>query len=267
MYDRHLYMANGGQIYYGIYPGSVQTISTSASYADGNWHHAVAVTSTTDGSFLYIDGALVTSDASMTTSQSYGVNGYWRIAYDNLDGWTNQPSSRYFNGSLDDIAIYKSALTASQVYSLYGAGSSPTCAGNTLSLQANSVSGATYSWSGPNGFTSTSQNPTVTTNAATANAGTYTLTVTSSAGCTTTTTVTAVVNDAPSAAFTATSTVQIGSNATVTYSGTYASASTYTWDFNGGTIVSGSGVGPYTINWSSAGTKTITLTALKNQLH
>ncbi|MDO3642346.1 DUF2341 domain-containing protein [Mucilaginibacter sp. L3T2-6] len=260
MYDRHLYMANGGQIYYGIYPGSVQTISTSASYADGNWHHAVAVTSTTDGSFLYIDGALVTSDASMTTSQSYGVNGYWRIAYDNLDGWTNQPSSRYFNGSLDDIAIYKSALTASQVYSLYGAGSSPICAGNTLSLQANSVSGATYSWSGPNGFTSTSQNPTVTTNAATANAGTYTLTVTNSTGCTTTTTVTAVVNDAPSAAFTATSTVQIGSNATVTYSGTYASASTYTWDFNGGTIASGSGVGPYTINWSSAGTKTITLT-------
>src|SRR6202012_4677464 len=40
----------------------------------------------------------------------------------------------------------------------------------------------------------------------------------------------------------------------------YSATSTYTWDFNGGTIASGSGVGPYTVYWTSAGTKTITLT-------
>lgn len=257
-YDRHIYMSNAGQIYYGIYPGSVQTISTTTSYADGSWHHVVATTSTTDGSFLYVDGAVVAADATMTTCQSYA--GYWRIAYDNVNGWTNQPTDPFFTGSLDDIAIYKSALTASQVYSLYGAGSPPTCAGSSLLLQANSVSGATYFWTGPNGFTSSSQNPTVTTNASSANAGTYTLTVTASTGCTTTTTVTAVVNDLPSAAFTATSTVIVGNNAAVTYGGTYASTSTYTWDFGGGTPATGTGGGPFSVSWSSAGTKTITLT-------
>lgn len=257
-YDRHIYMTNAGQIYYGIYPGSVQTISTATSYADGNWHQVVATTSTTGGSFLYVDGAVVATDATMTTCQSYA--GYWRIAYDNVNGWTNQPTNPYFTGSLDDIAIYKSALTASQVYSLYGAGSPPTCAGSSLLLQSNGVSGATYSWTGPNGFTSSSQNVTVTTNAAAANAGTYTLTVTSASGCATTQVVTAVVNPLPSAAFTATSAVTVGSNATVTYGGTYASTSTYTWDFGGGTPATGTGVGPYTVNWSTTGTKTITLT-------
>ena len=49
-----------------------------------------------------------------------------------------------------------------------------------ISLNVNSsVSGATYSWTGPNGFTSTSKNPTVS------NTGTYTATVTNPAnGCT-----------------------------------------------------------------------------------
>jgi hypothetical protein len=50
--------------------------------------------------------------------------------------------------------------------------------GITLNVNS-SVSGATYSWTGPNGFTSTAKNPTVST------AGTYTATVTNPAnGCT-----------------------------------------------------------------------------------
>ncbi|MES2108527.1 MAG: DUF2341 domain-containing protein [Bacteroidota bacterium] len=259
-YDRHIYMTNAGQIYFGIYPGSVQTLGTATSYADGNWHHVVATTSTTSGSFLYVDGAVVAADASMTTSQSYA--GYWRIGYDNVNGWTNQPTNPYFTGALDDIAIYSTAITATQVYQLYGAGSPPVCVGSSLTLQANSVSGATYSWSGPNGFTSTSQNPTVAASATTTNSGTYTLTVTASTGCTTTQTVTAIVNPLPAATFTATSPVTAGGSntSTITYTGTYAATSTYTWNFGGGTIVSGSGAGPYTISWSTVGTKTITLT-------
>ncbi|HVW94580.1 MAG TPA: DUF2341 domain-containing protein [Mucilaginibacter sp.] len=256
-YDRHIYMTNSGQIYYGIYPNTVKTLNSTATYADGNWHHVVATTSTTYGSYLYIDGAVVAGDPTMTTSQNY--SGYWRVGYDKVDGWTNSPTNAYFTGSLDDIAIYNTALTASDVYTLYGAGSLPTCAGSPLQLQANTVSGATYSWSGPGGYTSTAQNPTVSSSATTANAGTYTLTVTGSGGCSTVINVTAVVNDAPTSTFTATSSVEIGANSTITFTGTYAATSTYTWDFNGGTVVSGSGVGPYTVNWSASGTKTVTL--------
>jgi hypothetical protein len=262
-YDRHIYMDNSGYVYFGLYvtsTGVAHTINSTATYADGSWHHAVATCSTTTGSSLYIDGQLQSSDASMTTPETYTGNGYWRVGYSNVAGWTNPPTNLFFTGSLDDIAVYNTTISASQVYTLYGAGSSPACANSTLALQVNTVGADTYSWTGPNSFTSTSQNPTVSTSATTAMAGTYTCTVTSAGGCTSSINVTAVVNAAPSSAFTATSSVLIGANATITYSGTYSATSTYTWNFNGGTIASGSGVGPYTVNWSTPGSKTVTLT-------
>jgi sugar lactone lactonase YvrE len=257
-YDRHIYMNNSGQIYYGLYPGTVKTINTTSTYADGNWHHVVATTSTTSGSNLYVDGVLQATDATMTTSQSY--TGYWRVAYDNINGWTSQPSSFYFNGSLDDIAVYNTAISASQVATLYGASvTSPVCAGSTLSLSVNTVSGATYSWSGPNSFSSSSQNPTVSSSATTAMAGTYTCTV-SSAGCSSSINVTAVVNAAPSATFTATSSISAGGSATITYTGTDPSTSTYSWTFTGGSPSTGSGQGPFSVTYSAPGTYTASLT-------
>jgi hypothetical protein len=59
----------------------------------------------------------------------------------------------------------------------------PICSGSTLTLSTPSLSGATYSWTGPNGFTSSAQNPTVSTSATTAMAGTYNVTVTLFGGC------------------------------------------------------------------------------------
>lgn len=257
-YDRHIYMNSSGQLYFGVKPGGTyNTISTTASYADGAWHHAVATMSSTNGANLYVDGALQASDPTMTSAGAY--TGYWRVAYDNLASWPGAPASYYFNGSLDDIAVYQTELTAAQVYTLYGAGSAPVCPGSTLTLQANTVSGATYSWSGPGGFTSTSQNPTIS-NVTSANAGTYVLTVTGSNGCTSQLNVTGVVNALPSTTFTATSSVNINSNATVTYTGTDPSTSTYSWDFNGGTPSTGTGQGPFSVQWATLGTKTITLT-------
>lgn len=55
---------------------------------------------------------------------------------------------------------------------------SPICIGETLTLATPTVSGATYSWTGPNSFSSSTQNPTVTTNATSAVAGTYSVTTT-----------------------------------------------------------------------------------------
>jgi hypothetical protein len=63
------------------------------------------------------------------------------------------------------------------------ANSGPVCVGQTINLVASSIQDATYSWSGPNGFTSSLQNPTVTNSASLTNAGTYNLTVTKN-GCT-----------------------------------------------------------------------------------
>ncbi|MFI5148840.1 MAG: ice-binding family protein [Bacteroidia bacterium] len=58
---------------------------------------------------------------------------------------------------------------------------SPVCTGNAIDLTAQTVTGATYSWTGPAAYTSSVQNPVITPSLA-VNAGTYTLTVTES-GC------------------------------------------------------------------------------------
>lgn len=58
---------------------------------------------------------------------------------------------------------------------------SPVCLNSTIKLNADPVNGATYTWTGPNGFTSTGINPTIS-NVTKANAGAYVL-VMNSNGC------------------------------------------------------------------------------------
>ena len=53
----------------------------------------------------------------------------------------------------------------------------PVCEGNTLKLFASAIAGGTYSWTGPNGFSSSQQNP-IINNAALSDAGSYSVTVT-----------------------------------------------------------------------------------------
>jgi hypothetical protein len=71
----------------------------------------------------------------------------------------------------------------------------PVCEGAAASFSSTTVAGATYSWSGPNGFTSNLQNPSIPSTTI-ADAGTYTLTVTAS-GCSTSSSTTLGVNPNP----------------------------------------------------------------------
>jgi hypothetical protein len=103
----------------------------------------------------------------------------------------------------------------------------PYCAGATISLSTPTVSGATYAWTGPNGFTSALQNPT-RTNATTADAGTYSVTVTVS-GCTSAAgTTSVVVNPAP-ATPTASNTGPYCAGATISLSTPTVGGATYAW--------------------------------------
>jgi gliding motility-associated-like protein len=73
---------------------------------------------------------------------------------------------------------------------------SPVCAGDTLFLTVHSINGSTsYSWDGPNGFTSTIMNPRIA-NVQTTSTGTYTVDVTLN-GCTVPATVDVLVNPTP----------------------------------------------------------------------
>ena len=180
--DRIIYMNNTGQLFFGVFPGSAVTVNSPLSYNDNTWHLATATLSSSAGMVLYVDGVQVGSNSATVTAQNY--TGYWRIGFGNLAGWTSQPSSTYFNGSLDDALVYQRTLNASEVLTLFkspdGAGNNgPVCASTTINLSATTITGATYAWSGPNGFTSTLQNPTFSYTAA--SAGVYTLQITAAA--------------------------------------------------------------------------------------
>ncbi len=103
----------------------------------------------------------------------------------------------------------------------------PICALQTLSLTASTVAGATYSWTGPNSFTSNIQNPTIT-NASTLASGNYTVTV-NVAGCNSPISTTSVtVNPAPPAPTAGgTPTLCAGSNINLTASN--IPGATYSW--------------------------------------
>lgn len=135
-YDRHLYMRNDGRLVFGVYPGEVRTVQSTDRYDDGAWHHAVATLSA-DGQMLYVDGELVAVDPSTTTAQDY--LGYWRIGGDNLSGWPNRPSSDWFSGAIDEVAIYDRALTPGQISTHYAIGSgldAPTAAFTAIADEA-----------------------------------------------------------------------------------------------------------------------------------
>jgi gliding motility-associated-like protein/uncharacterized repeat protein (TIGR01451 family) len=68
---------------------------------------------------------------------------------------------------------------------------SPVCMDSTINLTAQSVLGATYAWTGPNGFSSPLQNPSIN-NASSTEAGTYSLTLINN-GCTSVTVLDTVV--------------------------------------------------------------------------
>jgi len=128
MYDRQLYVSANGYLVFDVYNGAYQHISSTASYHDNAWHHAVATLSSA-GMTLYADGALVASDASITSARCYlgggctgASSGFWRIAWDNLTGTYDPPPAFHFTGSLTYAAAYSYALTAAQVKDHYIAG-------------------------------------------------------------------------------------------------------------------------------------------------
>ena len=140
--------------------------------------------------------------------------------------------------------------------------SGPICAGDNISLTATcSTPGVTYSWTGPNGFTSTLQNPT-TIPAYTVNGGAYVVTATA-LGCLSSPSATVVIVHPipaitgtsftnPSACFAADGTIicsglaaGVSYSVTYTFNGTPASA-TVVADAAGNVTITGLTAGTYT---------------------
>lgn len=138
---------------------------------------------------------------------------------------------------------------------------SPVCQGNALLLSVNTVSGATYSWSGPNGYVSTLQSPSIS-NAQPIRTGIYTVSVTNSSCGTTTTTTSVTVNSSlGSLALTSNSPVCTGNNLNLSI--TNRTGFTFSWSGPNGfasttatPVIAGAtslDAGRYTVVVSSAG--------------
>ena len=129
--DRTVYMNKNGQLAFGVISGSTvtgakTTITSSTAYNDGQWHYVVASLGS-GGMSLYVDSKRVAQNAAVTTAIDY--QGWWRLGGDTLNGFSNKPSNVNFTGSVDDVALYSTPLTAAQIANHYNA-SGRTAAGS-----------------------------------------------------------------------------------------------------------------------------------------
>jgi hypothetical protein len=138
-------------------------------------------------------------------------------------------------------------------------------AASTLTYTGNAPSTATYTWN-LDGGTSTPSGGQGPLSVTWATSGTKNVTlVCNDNGCiSNTVSVPITVYAIPTSDFTATAAVCPNQNAAVSYTGTATAGATYTWSWDGGTVVSGSGVGPYQVRWATPGVKNLTLTVTQN---
>lgn len=144
---------------------------------------------------------------------------------------------------------------------------SPLCAGNdgAITYTGTGTANASYTWNfdGGNTTSGTGQGP-YNVNWTNPNLYNVTLTVTEN-GCVSTLTSNAVtVFNNPTSDFTASTDLCLGTASVVNYTGNASTNATYTWDFSGGTIASGSNQGPYSIDYANSGSYNITLVVVEN---
>jgi PKD repeat protein len=279
--DRLLYLDASGHVAFGVKPNAtLATVASPDTYNDGQWHHVAGVLSP-DGMKLYVDGELSGANAGVTVGEHLAL-GYWRVG--GGSAVTGLPGA--FAGAIDEVAVYKKALTPAQIaehVAAAGHGSTPPNALPTASfthgaaaLVASFQSTSTdsdgtidsYLWQFGDGTTSTEANPVHTY----VNAGTYevTLTVIDDGGALGTTTSTVTVTDptnlAPTASFTLLEPLEVGlrprfdASASVDPDGTVTG---WSWDFgNGGTSTQAAGRADY--RTSGPGTYVVFLTVTDN---
>ncbi|MCW2847311.1 MAG: signal peptidase [Marmoricola sp.] len=115
--DRLLYLGANGKVYFGV--GSAKTtVASTGVVNNGTWHHVVGTfVAGASGMKLYVDGAL--QGSTTATVQSYSANGYWRAGAEQMTGWASNPTDNYYDGTLDELAVYTDVLTPAEALSHY----------------------------------------------------------------------------------------------------------------------------------------------------
>ncbi|MFT4297507.1 MAG: LamG domain-containing protein [Micropruina sp.] len=113
-HDRMVYLQNSGKLSFAVGSEGKTTLTSKKAYRDGAWHHVVA---TQDSKYirLYVDSVLV---GKKKATKPATFTGFWRLGGGQTWG---RSSSSYFAGSVDEVAIYPSVLSAATVRTHYRA--------------------------------------------------------------------------------------------------------------------------------------------------
>ncbi|MFN8357943.1 MAG: LamG-like jellyroll fold domain-containing protein [Spirosomataceae bacterium] len=191
-------MSGNGSLMGAIGAGPSNPLPTSSLFTStSTWYHVVMMVD--DGvTKFYVNGTQLPETYSamppFTPTLAFTV------------GAASAMEGNWFTGDVDDIYVFERVLTNTEISALYTEGgatngctptissNSPLCEGTTLQLSCTSAS--SYSWSGPDSFVSTEQNPAVS-NATMAKAGVYSVSVTTGE-CTATASAVVTINNCPS---------------------------------------------------------------------
>jgi photosystem II stability/assembly factor-like uncharacterized protein len=198
---------------------------TNWTQLTNNINYVITSLSFIDGTKGYAVGYDYNDNGKIYKTVNGGVN--WTVQ--NISPEHDLHSVQY----ADANTVFIVGLNGTILRSILGVSSTTTnyavlCEGAPLTLSASSVSGATYLWTGPNGFTSTLQNPTVSTHAADTMSGTYAVSATMN-GCTSLTEITMVIVHPSPSAPTAGNNGPVCEGAPLTLSASSVSGATYLW--------------------------------------
>ena len=252
---------------------STQTVTYSAT-------NALTIDALTTGG--YTCSGFPTGSITVTATSASGSALQYSI--DNGGTWQ---SSNVFTGVavgtyqvvVKDVcgntATYNASVVQASGISASASPNTSVCTGSGVQLSVNAIGATSYAWTGPNGYTSSVQNPFVS-NMQAVNAGTYTVTVTSPS-CSNVASVNIGVNALPTATvsytgsrFCATGTAT--PTITGTTGGTFSSTSGLSIDATSGIINLGSSTaGTYTVTYAFSDavtgcSNTITTTVIVNSL-
>ena len=104
------------------YLTGAELVSSTADVNDGNWHH-VAITIDNNDYIFYVDGSNTASGTFSVASGDCSVGAIasnMQIGLRTRDG--GQKDRNYFDGNIDELAIWDSTLTSGNITSIYNSG-------------------------------------------------------------------------------------------------------------------------------------------------